>query len=79
MRLLLDAHLSGARVRDPLRNARDFAPILREWAELGRTRHGCVLVWTLDHHAFAAIVDGVSRLLASHPEAGDWADRVLAI
>ena len=31
------------------RNSRDFAPLLREWAEADRHHAGCILIWTLSH------------------------------
>ncbi|GEM_PF-818279 len=34
------------------RNCRDFAPLLREWAEAGRHHAGCILIWTLSHHEY---------------------------
>ena len=61
------------------RNSRDFAPILREWAEGGRTHAGCILIWTLDHSAFAEIVERVERVFAQRPEQEDWRDVTLAI
>lgn len=61
------------------RNAKDFAPLLREWAEAGRTHAGCILIWTLDHHEFGAILDGVARLLAARPEPRDWQDVTVAL
>jgi len=61
------------------RNSRDFASILREWAEGGRTHAGCILIWTLDHGAFAEIVAGVERLFAQRPEPKDWREVALAI
>ncbi len=116
MRLLLDAHLSGSRIGDPLRaaghdvlvlaerpdleglddtavlvlaavesrvlitrNSRDFAPILREWAELGRVHAGCILIWTLSHNEFGRIVTGVSHVLDSHPDPTSWISLAQAI
>lgn len=61
------------------RNARDFAPLLREWAEAGRHHSGCVLVWTLSHHEFGRIIRGVARLLEQHPSPAEWRDRAAAI
>ncbi len=61
------------------RNSRDFAPLAREWAEAQRTHAGLILIWTLDHSQFAAIVAGVERLVAQRPEQEDWRDLVLAI
>lgn len=56
------------------RNSRDFAPILREWAESGRSHAGCILIWTLDHSRFAEIVAAVQRLLMARPRQEDWRD-----
>jgi predicted nuclease of predicted toxin-antitoxin system len=61
------------------RNSRDFAPLLREWGEAGRHHCGCILIWTLGHHEFGAIVDGVSRLLRDYPEAEEWQDLAVAL
>lgn len=61
------------------RNSRDFAPLLREWAEAGRHHSGCILVWTLGHHEFGKIVNRVERLLAARPEAREWVDLVVAV
>lgn len=61
------------------RNARDFAPLLREWAEANRHHAGCILIWTLDHHQFAAIIRGVTRRLDEHPEPKHWLDLTAAL
>ena len=61
------------------RNSRDFAPILREWAEAGREHAGCILIWTLGHHEFGAIVRGVERLLGERPRPEDWRDVAVAL
>lgn len=61
------------------RNCRDFAPLLREWAEAGRHHAGCVLIWTLGHHQFGPIIEGVSRLLDDHPDPQDWQDLAVAL
>jgi hypothetical protein len=116
VRLLLDAHLSVARIARPLRarghdvlalaehreldgmtdvqvlelaveerrilvtrNAEDFAPILRIWAEAGRHHHGCVLLWSLRLDRFAAIVSGVAGQMATRPRPQDWLDLTVAI
>jgi predicted nuclease of predicted toxin-antitoxin system len=60
------------------RNSRDFAPLAREWAEAGRHHHGLILIWTLDHSQFAAIVEGVERHLERWPEQEQWRDLVVA-
>lgn len=61
------------------RNSRDFAPLAREWAEARRPHAGCILIWTLQHHEFGAIVRRVDRLLDERPRQADWADLVMAV
>jgi predicted nuclease of predicted toxin-antitoxin system len=61
------------------RNSRDFAPLLREWAEAGGHHAGCILIWTLGHHEFGAIIRGVDRLLRDHPNAKEWRDLAVAL
>jgi hypothetical protein len=61
------------------RNARDFAPLLREWAEAGRHHAGCILIWTSGHHEFGAIVKGVARLLDDRPVVEQWRDLAVAV
>jgi hypothetical protein len=53
---------------------RHFAPLLREWAEAGRTHAGCILVYGLDHSEFALILCGIRRLLDERPRQEDWVD-----
>jgi predicted nuclease of predicted toxin-antitoxin system len=61
------------------RNSRDFAPLLREWAEAGRPHAGCVLIWTLKHDDFGPILEGIRRLLAERPEQSRWRDVAVAL
>ena len=61
------------------RNARDFAPLLRGWAEADRHHAGCILIWTLGHNQFGAIIRGVTRLLDERPEPKHWLDLIIAI
>lgn len=61
------------------RNARDFAPLLREWAEADRHQAGCILIWTLAHHDFGAIIRGVARLLDDRSDAEPWRDLTVAL
>jgi hypothetical protein len=61
------------------RNSRDFAPLLREWAEAGRHHSGCILIWTLGHHQFPLILNGVRRALAQRPRQKDWQNIAVAI
>jgi Domain of unknown function (DUF5615) len=61
------------------RNSRDFAPLLREWAETDRHHAGCILIWTLGHHEFGAIIKGVARLLTDRPDAEQWRGLAIAL
>ncbi|MGH9226980.1 MAG: DUF5615 family PIN-like protein [Acidimicrobiales bacterium] len=61
------------------RNSRDFAPVLREWAESGRHHAGCILIWTLDHHEFGAIIKKVAQLLHDRPDVEQWRDLTIAV
>lgn len=61
------------------RNSRDFAPLLREWAESDRHHAGCILIWTLGHHEFGQIIKGIDRLLNDRPDATQWRDLTVAL
>ncbi|MCP9488222.1 MAG: hypothetical protein MSC30_20465 [Gaiellaceae bacterium MAG52_C11] len=61
------------------RNSRDFAPILRDWAEGGRDHVGAILIWTLGHGEFAAIVARDTRLLRERPRPEQWRGVTLSI
>ena len=61
------------------RNSKDFAPILREWGGAGHHHAGCILIWTLRHHQFTAILNGVRRILAERPGQRDWRDIAIAL
>jgi hypothetical protein len=61
------------------RNSRDFAPLLREWAEADRHHAGCILIWTLSHNEFATITKRVAQLLRDRPDPEQWRDLTLAL
>jgi predicted nuclease of predicted toxin-antitoxin system len=61
------------------RNSRDFAPICRRWAEAGRDHVGVVLIWTLSHREFAALVRGIEQRLDEIPTQAAWRGIVVAI
>lgn len=60
------------------RNSRDFAPIAREWAEAQRSHAGLILIWTLDHSQFAAVVTGIEHQLEAWPSQDQWRDLTVA-
>ena len=61
------------------RNSRDFAPILREWAEGNRSHSGCILIWTLRNDEFRRLVSEVARLLDERVSQRAWTDLAVAI
>lgn len=61
------------------RNSRDFAPLLREWAEAGRSHAGCVLIWTFRHDEFGPILDALRQLLGARTEQSTWRDVSIAL
>ena len=76
--LVLDLAAEQARIH-VTRNARDFAPLLREWAEAGRHHAGCILIWTLAHQEFGAIIRGVASLLHERSDPEQWLDLTVAL
>ena len=61
------------------RNSRDLAPLLRQWAEADRNHAGCILIWTLAHHEFGAIIRGVARLLDDRPRPRQWRNHTVTL
>lgn len=53
---------------------KDFAPLLRAWAEGGRSHAGCILV-TLPHAQFGEILRRADALLERVPRERNWVDR----
>lgn len=61
------------------RNSRHFVPILRRWAEAGLHHSGCVLIFSMRSHEFGRIIEGISDLIARHPDAREWEDLALTL
>jgi predicted nuclease of predicted toxin-antitoxin system len=61
------------------RNAKDFAPILRTWAEASRHHPGVILIWSLPHDRYAAIVRGIVAQLTARPTPAAWRDLTISI
>lgn len=55
-------------------NVRHFAPMVRRWAEAGRSHAGCVLV-TLPHTAYGEILRGLEQAFAARSAHDEWTDR----
>ncbi len=60
-------------------NPRDFAPLLRQWAEEGRPHAGCILIVGIAQHQFWLILDRVSEAIRAWPLQEDWADRAVVV
>ena len=56
-------------------NVRHFVPIVRRWAEGGRTHHGVVLV-TVASTDYGAMLRRLEQAFAERPDQADWIDRV---
>ena len=58
-------------------NVRDFAPILRQWAEEQRSHAGCLLLVGIAQNEFALILQRIRTVLEERSEQQDWLDRAL--
>ncbi len=70
------SRLAAEQSRILVTNSRDFAPLAR--AEADRHHAGCILIWTLAHHEFGAIIRDVTRLLEERPDPKQWRDLTVA-
>jgi len=57
-------------------NIRDSARLARSRMEARQTHAGLILI-PASSLAFGVVVRGLTRLFAEHPDASDWADRVV--
>ncbi len=55
-------------------DVKDFAPLLRDWAEAGRAHAGCILVAGIDHAAFGHLLRGLDALFPQRPDQRSWLD-----
>jgi len=53
---------------------KDFVPLVRDWAEAGRTHAGCLLV-TRGPREYGAILGAIDALFERTPKQRDWIDR----
>lgn len=56
-------------------NVRHFVPIVRSWVEARRSHYGLILV-TLPHTDYGAILRRLEQMFAAHPDQDEWVDRV---
>lgn len=74
--LLLELSMSEDRILATF-NARDFARIARERAAEGRSHAGLILLVSMSHHEFGAIIEALRESLAEQPDQAAWHDRVV--
>jgi predicted nuclease of predicted toxin-antitoxin system len=60
-------------------NIRDFPAILREWAAMGRSHAGAILVYGIDHREFNLIARGIERCFELHLEPTSWTDLAVVV
>lgn len=56
------------------RNARDFVPVARDWAEAGRRHAGLLVIWSRETDEFGSLVDEIARALAVGGDQDAWAN-----
>lgn len=55
-------------------DVKDFAPLLRMWAEAGRAHAGCVTVHGLRYDEFGRVLRAIKRMFTEIAEQADWTD-----
>lgn len=54
------------------RNARDFVPIARDWADADRRHAGLLVIWSRDTDEFGALVDVIAGALDAIGDQEAW-------
>jgi predicted nuclease of predicted toxin-antitoxin system len=54
------------------RNARDFVPIARDWAETGRRHAGLLVIWSRETDEFGALIDEILGALDAVGDQDGW-------
>ncbi len=60
-------------------NLRDFLPLVRQWAEEGRSHAGCVLLARIAQSDFGGILGRLEAAFRERPEQQTWIDLTLII
>ncbi len=58
-------------------DVKDFVPLLREWAEGGKSHAGCVLVVGMRPGELGALIRALTAKLGELPDEESWRDRVV--
>lgn len=75
---ILFAVAQGERRLTITHNVHDFPDILRDWAEAGRTHHGCILSF-LPTNAYAEMGRRLDAWFERFPRQSDWSDRAVSL
>ncbi len=54
------------------RNARDFVPLARDWAEARQRHAGLLLIWSRETDEFASLVDEIAEALTTVGDQRTW-------
>jgi predicted nuclease of predicted toxin-antitoxin system len=61
------------------RNARDFAPLARDWVDTGQRHAGILLVWSRGTDEFGTLVEEIRAALEAVGDQQAWADTTRAL
>jgi hypothetical protein len=56
------------------RNARDFVPIARDWADAERRHAGLLVIWSRETDEFGSLVEEIDAALAAVGDHAAWVD-----
>jgi nucleoside-diphosphate-sugar epimerase len=60
-------------------NIKDFAVILRDWADEGGEHAGCILMAGMDHREFGAVLRSLEVVFAQRADQTAWANVSLVV
>ncbi len=60
-------------------NIKDFAVILRDWADERREHAGCILMAGMDHSQFGTVLRVLATTFAQRPDQAAWCNLALIV
>lgn len=60
-------------------DAKDFSPLVQEWAAASRPHAGCIIAVSIRNDDFGALLRRVRKELAERPDQGDWRDITIVL
>lgn len=61
------------------RNARDFVPIARDWADTGRPHAGLLVIWSRGTDEFGSLVEEIAAALDAVGDQDAWVDQTRSL